>query len=538
MGPQRTAIPNPQRAALRAWVRSSHPRPTLVQARKWYEQQYHHKLSISTVGESLSEKYVFLDSPAELPPTAGSRKPKFLTQTKSRIRPGEWPDLERALILWHEAVTDQGGVITGDILQEKAGEIWDRLPSSQGKNKPVFSSGWLTGFKARHGLYQHTFHGEEGAVPAAADEAMTTIHDEVRYYNERDIFNMDETGLFWRLAPSTGLSSQRRGGIKKDKARISLALCCNANGTERMPPFVIGKARIPHALRGVNMSTLGVRWHSNSNAWMTGPIMKVWLEEFYLHVGQRRVLLLLDNFSAHNTGLAMAPPPGNVQVLFLPPNATSRYQPLDQGIIQNFKVYYKKQWLQFMVKHWQEQQDPMKEMNIHIALRWIIRAWHMDISSLTIRNCYRRSTILASPDDGHTPALQHPNLTEVFYQAQQVGNVQNRMTLSNFLNPEDEQVVEAIQDPMEMAINTVIDEGQESQEYPDYDDSQAIEPSIPDCTIKEAYYCLERFTKFIEKRPDGRTTHLIQLADMERYLDLINEASLRQGTIDSWLQRD
>jgi hypothetical protein len=52
----------------------------------------------------------------------------------------------------------------------------------------------------------------------------------------------------------------------------------------------------------------------------------------------KEVLLLMDNFSAHEVAIEQMEEIKaltNTKVMWLPPNATSVYQPLDQGIIQN-----------------------------------------------------------------------------------------------------------------------------------------------------------------------------------------------------------
>lgn len=56
---------------------------------------------------------------------------------------------------------------------------------------------------------------------------------------------------------------------------------------------------------------------------------------------QRTVLLFVDNASPH-PHLKLK----NVELIFFSPNMTSRCQPLDQGIIQQFKKLYRKQLLQ------------------------------------------------------------------------------------------------------------------------------------------------------------------------------------------------
>ena len=172
---------------------------------------------------------------------------------------------------------------------------------------------------------------------------MTAIRELCKTYSDDDIYNMDETGLFWRSSPSSGLSTANIPGVKKDKARITAAFCVNYSGNDRLNPWLIGKAKRPHSLRNVNCAGLGITWKYQSKAWMDSLIMKDWLQYFYNHIGSsRRVILLLDNFSAHASGIDLNPPPPNIYIQWLPPNATSRYQPLDQGIIQNVKVYYRR----------------------------------------------------------------------------------------------------------------------------------------------------------------------------------------------------
>lgn len=43
-------------------------------------------------------------------------------------------------------------------------------------------------------------------------------------FQEEDIYNIDETGLYWQMTHSQGLATHSQPGLKKSKARISLAL--------------------------------------------------------------------------------------------------------------------------------------------------------------------------------------------------------------------------------------------------------------------------------------------------------------------------
>ena len=45
---------------------------------------------------------------------------------------------------------------------------------------------------------------------------------------------MDETGLFWKMAPTRTLATEALSGGKKSKDRITLAFTTNATGSEKL----------------------------------------------------------------------------------------------------------------------------------------------------------------------------------------------------------------------------------------------------------------------------------------------------------------
>ena len=71
----------------------------------------------------------------------------------------------------------------------------------------------------------------------------------------------------------------------------------------------------------------------NTKAWMTAQFFQNFLVRFNHHV-ERNVLIFVDNASSRSTiGVNHA----NVEVINLPPNTTSKLQPLDAGVIAAFK---------------------------------------------------------------------------------------------------------------------------------------------------------------------------------------------------------
>jgi hypothetical protein len=114
---------------------------------------------------------------------------------------------------------------------------------------------------------------------------------------------------------------------------------------EKRLAIVIGKYKNPRCFKNENISRF--KYYSNKKAWMTSEIFKkevlLWYSE--LRIKNRKILLLIDNCSSHpdiNNLLI------TVKLVFLPANTTSKLQPMDQGDIRNFKLYYKKRIWQIL----------------------------------------------------------------------------------------------------------------------------------------------------------------------------------------------
>lgn len=155
---------------------------------------------------------------------------------------------------------------------------------------------------------------------------------------------MDEIALYWKRAPNFTLATEQPEGIKQDQSRITAFMCGNADGSEKTPIWFIGQYENPRCFKGITRDTLGCMYRQNSTAWNNSLIMWEWLLQFQKRVGGRRVALLLDNFSAHECAVAELEDEGllpTVHIIWLPSGTTSKYQPMDQGIIRTWKAHYR-----------------------------------------------------------------------------------------------------------------------------------------------------------------------------------------------------
>jgi hypothetical protein len=178
----RQGITIEQRRALRRWAHRQYPKPTQKQCIEWFLQEYNHKLSQSTVSESLSKHFAHLDN---------SNKSEG-----QRLREGFWPDLEQVLFTWQQRIEARGGLTSGELLRAKAQEIWKQLPQYSNKPAPEFSIGWLEGFKKRFKISSRVRHGEAASTAQSAAEEMKALQTVAGEYQEEDIYNIDKSSLF------------------------------------------------------------------------------------------------------------------------------------------------------------------------------------------------------------------------------------------------------------------------------------------------------------------------------------------------------
>ncbi|KAJ8928787.1 hypothetical protein NQ314_018645 [Rhamnusium bicolor] len=129
----------------------------------------------------------------------------------------------------------------GPLVQAKAKEIADSLGYEN------FSAGWLEKFRNRHNIAFKAVSGEAGSVNLEDVKSfLNKMPSLLKDYSPRDIFNVDETGLFFRALADKTLTFKREKcvGGKMPKERLTIAHCVNMVG-EKEKLLVIGKSQKP-----------------------------------------------------------------------------------------------------------------------------------------------------------------------------------------------------------------------------------------------------------------------------------------------------
>ena len=129
------------------------------------------------------------------------------------------------------------------------------------------SNGWQDNLKKRHGITFKTVQGEAGAVDSQSllEWQQQVLQPLLGQFSADDVFNLDETGLFWRLLPNKTMSfrGERCTGGKKSKQRITLLVGANMSGSEKFPLLEIGSSKKPRAFKNkeIPLSTRQTRKH-------------------------------------------------------------------------------------------------------------------------------------------------------------------------------------------------------------------------------------------------------------------------------------
>lgn len=544
---RRRAITDAQRKSLRDYAVDTSQHDTLPPPQKklerWFNEKYHHRLAQSTLSDILSSKFAHLDN------CKRAQRPD-----NERKRVAYWPDLEDALFDLQQRLQKKEAPMTGEMLKQLAADLWQKLPQYRDLPVPKWSNGWLQAFKDRHYIKRYTRHGEAGAVNrVVVEEELIKIREDLKLYPSQDIFNMDESALFWKMTPDGTLATEQTPGGKREKARVTVNFCCNVTGTEKLPLWLIGKAQKPRCFgrAGIKAENLNVVWRANQKAWMTGRLFKEYLMWFDGKMYGRKVVLLIDGFSAHQSGIDLylsKYPAGlkHTKIIFLPPNATSICQPLDQGIIRAWKAHYRKRWLRFIIDHYIDGKDPMKAITVLQAIRWGIESWEAGVTETTIHNCWVKARVLGpkmgpctereARDSGWDEdiAADKAILDTVTKEVGQgitsllsQDRIKSAMAIETFLNPIEERVIDTDDDMLEAVAEAY------STEERLFESDEDEDPT-PIVRAQDVLYGL-RMLRLHEEQYDGGDGEFIsRLNRQERVLMERSAPLLEQATITSY----
>ena len=367
------------------------------------------------------------------------RTEKSSTKLRRKVT---YPLVEQALVVWiraHEGLI----AMSGDVLMEKAKRYFQELYPNE--RSLVFGTGWLQGFRSRHKIWTRQRSGESTpAVVPGVESSVSEICQVLDGYALCDVYSMGETGLYYSLQADRTMATQQMEGGEGNQERITIALCTNADGTDKVPLLVIGNATSPRCFRDVNQGSMGCLYLANRKAWVTQGVFKKWLLAFDQQMEGRHVVLLLDNCSAHiqpgdlaNHGIVLR----NTRLLYLPTATTTKINPCDAGIIRNFKACFRKRFNILVLGQLEMGARAPERINLLEGINMAAATWKYDVQPSTIESCFRDCELRSGPvgDDvmnARVPDTVEQELADLVDRFQ----FQNPMTVEELVSNEIENV--------------------------------------------------------------------------------------------------
>lgn len=438
----RNSILDTQRRALRIWYRTQHPRPSHKGCIAWFRDTFHFKISQSTVSESLSDKFKALDDA-----TAVSGKPSY------RRRQCQWPLLEKLLYEWQQRMEKEGKHCRGELLVIQAQALWTTIPEYQNKPVPEFSSGWVTRFKGRHNIrYRLNSRKNDEAVESDVFSGasrnhtpQTTPSDPLEYRNySSESYELKELCKQYDKSAIYNVHACRirLDDMEGSRSSITLISCVNASGEDRLPLMFVGTPYQVQILDDLEMGQMEALWNVDPVGNLNDSMMKNWLEEFYHHMSERKVLLTLERVNINKLALKLIPPPSNIKIAWLPPTR-NEFFPLGQSIAKSLAFCYYKHFLEYTVS-----EDSPKSVPVSLprALIWLIEAWQYNLPEVLIIKHFEDSLLVSRTSvclDEQIKTLQ-----QLYSTALAMGCFRNLVPFTEFID----SIVESLNEPLNSPI--------------------------------------------------------------------------------------
>ena len=172
--------------------------------------------------------------------------------SRKRMRGAKRVDLDSAVYHWFLQERERKLHVSSHILKEKA----KKFAAAFGIEDFHCSNGWMDRLKQRHDLRFRSISGKQGEV--CNDTTSSWLKDVlpklIEAYQPTDIYNADETDLFYQLMSNKTPARKEDdcSGMKKSKQRVTLLLGANMDGSDQLCPLLIGKFANPRCLKNVH----------------------------------------------------------------------------------------------------------------------------------------------------------------------------------------------------------------------------------------------------------------------------------------------
>lgn len=482
-------------------------------------------------GISTSTLSTILKNRKDIEECAASCGEKAASKRKS-VKTSSFSVVEEQLMSWFAEARGRNIAISGPLLQEKAQKIAYELGATNFKA----SRGWLDNLKKRNNIVSKIMSGEKKSVdPETVEKWKTeTLPELIKEYSPSDVFNADETGLFYNLQPDNTLCYQEEKchGGKKSKLRITVLLAANSDGSEKLPPYVIGKSANPRCFK--NVKSFPTKYSANQKAWMNATLFAKWLKDLdrKMRREKRKIIIFIDQCPAHPSGYEFS----NVKVKFFPANCTSELQPMDLGVIRSFKVQYRKLLVRKILVNMEvnAQKKGVNFLNILEAMSFVRQAWN-SVAETTVKNCFNAAGFNyqgSLPNDPNEASAYKDSDTETVIYNYPVDNEDQMPGWEDV--PSNGNFTEYVS--CDVQLSTCDSDRKENEDSESSEDDEETEIELKRVTFQEAACSLNTLKNFFLSHEVDDVV-LTKLEYIDKELWKVKTKPQKQSTIKDFLSK-
>uniref|UniRef100_H3AUS4 HTH CENPB-type domain-containing protein n=1 Tax=Latimeria chalumnae TaxID=7897 RepID=H3AUS4_LATCH len=374
------------------------------------------------------------------------------TQDHKKIRASEHKEVEDALHTWFKSARNDNIPLSGPILAAKA----EKLCAKLGNENFTVSHLWVERFKICWNIVSKSICGESGSLDSAV------VDDYI---------------------------ASKFPALLKDYEQMLAVKGENYHGGKHSKECITQVTKPRHFK---NVKSLPVDYKANTRKWMTSDIFIEWVKNFdrKMEYQKHKVLLFIDNCPVHPTIATLKA----TTVIFLPPNSTSKLQPIDQGIIKSYKQNFRCLLLQHIIACFELWEN--SEVNLLQDIQFAHRPWSK-VTMRYISSCFAKAGFHTNEtnDETENPSSDEEDNILLSELVESWKTVQVHMELSSDLTVEDyvdmaKNIIDGAQlteADIVAAIKTK--ESESDEEY------EPEEPKLP--PVAEVTHSLEILNRFI-----------------------------------------
>ncbi|XP_018346965.1 PREDICTED: tigger transposable element-derived protein 4-like [Trachymyrmex septentrionalis] len=266
-----------------------------------------------------------------------------------------------------------GCLLDRHLLRDKALE----LAHKHGLTNFKCTEKWLTSFLKKYGFSLRNTKELSGPIFNNYRLWIDMMRSIITQYKHKDLFHADEL-MMYSDVPPTEISASK---IQQDESntnleKMTILLCCNASGTEKLPLLICG------SYLAVVMGKDYIYSHSKDTS-INDSLFREWLIQLncLMSNDDRRILLLLHrNRIDAFRDLELS----NIKHIFFPDDFPPMLRPLKRDVFHFVKMTYRRKYVEGI-------RERRHQWNVENVVRSLMEAWRQVPRNLIIASFQRTS---------------------------------------------------------------------------------------------------------------------------------------------------